>query len=149
MVKKYDITDNVERDNFNPGDKVWYIKDNRYIASVISLTINNYLIAYYDTEWLLIETDYDSIVPRTITTDTIELFDKVYINSQNSKTFGVVIGYEFGQYVVSAYSEKIWLRLNVHGSQLERCEDDFDKILFDNRKILLEQLGWIKWNLHG
>jgi len=135
----------------NTGDKVWFLtKDKKYIANILEVAGTQYVIAYFcDNLWTICETTYDNIFPRqgTGTPHVFELYDTVLVKNGNEKSFGVVIGFELGIYVVVKYAKEIWRRVVVPGSALEHHENTYDQTLFDNRRQLLADVEWIKWFL--
>ena len=152
-MKKFDTSEDVKKDTLNTSDKVWYLpnKIDKYIAIIIEINTNEYTIAYFDNKhWEIITTTYETLFPRVREKkeeSIFEIFDTVYIVEPNSKTFGVVIGFESYMHIIMKYANKIWRRVVVPGKVLEHTDDNFDDILFNNRKLLLEHQDWIKWNL--
>lgn len=150
MAKKFDVNKDIKHDVLNTADSVWYlVGGNRYIATILEINNDEYTIAYYSNGWELTTVTYNVLFPRVREqkdSKIFEIFDLVYIVSDSTKSFGVVVGYELGLHVVIKYANKIWRRIVVPTSKLEHCEDNYDEVLFNNRRIILT-LDWIKWTL--
>lgn len=149
---KFDNNKDITHDSINTGDKVWFLNDaKKYIAIVLEVRNGgNYVIAFYDTVWEIIFTSYEKIFPRVRDEkipNVFEIYDAVLINTELSKTFGVVIGYEIGLNVIMKYAGKIWRRVVLPASVLEHHDNQYDEILFNNRRELLKHYHWIRWDL--
>lgn len=148
---KYDSNNDLAHDQINTGDKIWYLSsDVKYLAIVLEVKNESYIIAYYDKIWETVQTTYDKIFPRIRDErlpNVFEIYDTVLINLENSQTFGVVIGYELGLNVILKYAGKIFRRVILPSSLLSHHEQSYDEILFGNRKILLDKETWVKWDL--
>ena len=148
---KYDSNTDMTHDMINTGDKVWYLTDvNKFMGVVIEVKNAAYTIAYYDTLWTIAVTTYDKIFPRVRDEkipNVFEIYDTVLINTEFSKTFGVVIGYEIGLHVIMKYANKIFRRVILPASLLEHHDKNYDEILFENRRGLLRHHAWIRWSI--
>jgi len=154
---KYDSSSAVTHDRMNTGDKVWFLSEKqKYIAVVLEVglgraTASPYTIAYFDNgEWKIVGVAYEKIFPRVQDDkqpNIFEIYDTVLINTEHSKTLGVVIGYEIGMNVIMKYAGKIWRRVVLPSNVLEHHSGNYDEILFNNRKQLLAEQTWLRWNL--
>lgn len=148
---KYDSNTDMTHDMINTGDKIWYLTDNnKFMGTVMEVKNTFYTIAYYDSIWSIAVTTYDRIFPRVRDEkipNVFEIYDTVLINTEFSKTFGVVIGYEIGLHVILKYADKIFRRVILPASFLEHHDKNYDEILFGNRKSLLNKETWLKWQL--
>lgn len=149
---KFDNNKDVTHDSINTGDKVWFLSETeKHIAIVLEVRSGgNYVIAFYNQVWDITATTYERIFPRVRDEklpNVFEIYDTVLINTELSKTFGIVIGYEIGLHVIMKYAGKIWRRVVLPSSVLEHHDNKYDEILFNNRRELLKNHSWIRWSL--
>jgi hypothetical protein len=148
---KYDYSNEITHDKINPGDRIWFVTDTeKFIGNVLELQKHGYIVAYYDkNQWEITEAQYEQIFPRIRDKKeekVFEIYDKVLVTQKNTKSFGIVIGYEMGLYIVMKYAGVIWRRIVVPGMYLEHHEENYDTVLFQNRKENLDA-PWLKWEL--
>ena len=133
------------------GDLVWY-QDKRAIVVGFHRKNGYTLLVFNDDkgEWDYMNTHETLESRRRVQEANIfEPLDKVWFTENNIRSIGIVTGFERGMYSVFIYGNHIWRRVNAYQNQLEhRLDDEFDSILFENRKQLIQKSeDWIKWEI--
>lgn len=121
------------------------------IATVTEISKKNITIAVYEgeyREWIYLDVLPVQLTPRVrkVVASVFELLDRVWVIEGNTKSLGVITGYENGAYVVSKFTETIWRRFSTTHHFLEHRTEEYDDLLFQVRQENLTQ-SWLKWTL--